>query len=435
MEAEMSAQHSGQAGLALPSMTCSALIEHVLRYHRAPSAVVVCSSRESFLESLHSALQAEHTAEDSAETGRTDDSLHPILLPTIHQLANSRTNEIAFAPTLPHLRAYLASYTPTRPSTPPSTAFDKSGSRVAMLVVYGLLNLHRATTEYSVQGLSRTLAVAAEAANTWGMRLTLVEAPEPPGTPFNEPVMGAETANSQNPWAEQLPLLNSILTLSNDRAWVSRTVDVGAVVARCNETAAQYCTDGTTSPVYVGLGTEGEDSAPNARPPLAPMPFATPASIVPITTAASSVIPSPSSIATTLATLPATTLPSILTQYTPSLSSPSKPTSSLETMMQGNPMPSPTYLHTSTLIGISIVGVLAFSIFPLLIFGIVMNFRLQKAKAFQLGQGPRRPLEWGREGWEEGLEERRREWVVDDMFMRGFRRRVEGRAFLRRGRI
>lgn len=64
-----------------------------------------------------------------------------------------------------------------------------------------------------------------------------------------------------------------------------------------------------------------------------------------------------------------------------------------------------------------------------------MKIRLRKAQAFQLGQGPRRPLEWGREGWEEGLEEMRREWVVDDAFMRGFRRRVEGRAFVGRAWI
>lgn len=228
----MSTQHSGQAGLALPPMTCDALLEHVLRYHRAPSTIVVCSSREAFLESLHSALQADHTAEDSAENGRMDDPLHPLLLPTIHQLATSRTIDIAFAPTLPHLRSYLASYTPSRRSTPASAAFDKSGSRVAMLVVYGLLSLHRATTEYSVQGLSRTLAVAAEAANTWGMQLTLVEAPELPETPANEPVIDAETATSQNPWAVPLPLLNSSLALSNDRAWAGRTVDMGAVIAR-----------------------------------------------------------------------------------------------------------------------------------------------------------------------------------------------------------
>ncbi|KAL8921244.1 MAG: hypothetical protein Q9208_005855 [Pyrenodesmia sp. 3 TL-2023] len=184
------------------------------------------------------------------------------------------------------------------------------------------------------------------------------------------------------------------------------------------------CPDGNASPVYVGLGTEGKHPGANQHPPLAPMPFATPASLVQTTTALSSVTPSPSSTTAAPRVSPITTLTSILTQYTPS------PSSSLETMMQGNPMPSPTYLHTSTIVGISIVGVLAFSIFPLLIFGLVMKSRLQKAKAFQLGQGPRRPLEWGREGWEEGLEERRREWVADDAFIRGFRRRVEGRVWI-----
>lgn len=228
----MSALPSGQAGLALPSLACHELIETVLRYHRPPTTIIVCSSREAFLESLYLSLQTNHSTEDSPEHGGTDDSPHPLLLPTIHQLATSRTIDIAFAPTLPHLRAYLASYIPASDSTSTSTAFDKSASRVAMLVVYGLLDLHRATTEYSGQGLSRTLAVAVEAANVRGMRLTLVEAPESPEAPANEPVIGVETTTPRSPWGDQIPLLNGSLTLSNDRAWAGRTVGVGAVIAR-----------------------------------------------------------------------------------------------------------------------------------------------------------------------------------------------------------
>ncbi len=228
----MAALPSSRAGVALPPLACHELIENVLRYYGPPTTIVVCSSREAFLESLHLSLQTNHSTEDSAEHGRTDASIHPLLLPTIHQLATSRTIDVAFAPTLAHLRAYLASYIPPSESKPTSTAFDKPGSHVAMLVVYGLLELHRTTTEYSVQGLSRTLAVAVEAANLGGVRLTLVEAPQSPEPPANESMVDVGTTTPRSPWGDQIPLLNSSLTLSNHRAWAGRTVGVAAVIAR-----------------------------------------------------------------------------------------------------------------------------------------------------------------------------------------------------------
>ncbi|KAI4132973.1 MAG: hypothetical protein LQ338_000440 [Usnochroma carphineum] len=225
----MAPQHPGRA---LPPMRCNGLIEHVLQHHKAPTTVIVCSSREAFLESLQSSLEADNANEDIAMTGTMDASPHPLLVPTIHQLATSKTVDIAFAPTLPHLRAYLASYAPTKASKYMSAALAKSRSRCQMLAIYGMLKLQRTTTEHSVQGLSRTLAVAAEAADYWGMRLTLVEAPEDSEPPAAELNVEIETAAPQDPWAAQVPLLNSSLALSNDRVLAGRTVDAGAVISR-----------------------------------------------------------------------------------------------------------------------------------------------------------------------------------------------------------
>lgn len=228
----MSPHQSGQAGLALPPLKCNELIEYVLQYHEAPTTIVVCSSRELFLESLPLSLLADNSSEDAADNTLVDGSLHPLLVPTIHQLATSRTIDLAFAPTLPHLRAYLASYGPSRASTPPSTAFAKPGSHNPMLAMYGLLKLHHATTEYSVQGLSRSLAIAAEAADTWGMRLILVEPSGGLESLAAELALDGETNAAPGPWAEQVPLLNSSLALSNDRVWGGRTVAVGAIIAK-----------------------------------------------------------------------------------------------------------------------------------------------------------------------------------------------------------
>ncbi|KAL8707019.1 MAG: hypothetical protein Q9225_007883 [Loekoesia sp. 1 TL-2023] len=222
---------SHQPGQALPPMRCLELIDYVLHNHESPTTIIICSSRETFLKTLHLSLQADTTSEEPTST-TANNQLHPLLLPTIHQLAASKTVELAFAPNLPHLRAYLASYTPGRSSVLGKPVSAKPGNRIPMLAIYGLLALHRATTEYSVQGLSRSLAVAAEAAHTWGMQLILTEDADSLELRNMEPVVEGERAVSQNCWKEQVPLLNSSITLSSDRAWAGRTVEVGAVVAK-----------------------------------------------------------------------------------------------------------------------------------------------------------------------------------------------------------
>lgn len=228
----MSPRHSGQCGLALPAMACHASIDYLLQNHVAPTTIVICSSREAFLGALQSSLQADILNEDTLDSAPMDASLHPLLIPTIHQLAASSTVDLAFAPSVPHLRAYLACYAPARVSTPTSAIVPRPGFQTSMLAIYGLLRVHRDTSEHSVQGLSRSLAVAAEAANSWGMRLTLVEPLEDTQPSAAEPMMENETVSPLDPWSEQVPLLNSSLASINSSTWACRTVDVGAVVAR-----------------------------------------------------------------------------------------------------------------------------------------------------------------------------------------------------------
>ncbi|KAI4280932.1 MAG: hypothetical protein L6R35_005798, partial [Caloplaca aegaea] len=419
----MPQHYPSQSGLALPPMGCHALIDYMLQNHEAPTTMVICSSREAFLVGLQSSMQADNLNGNTVDSTPPDASIHPLLIPTIHQLAASSTITIAFTPSLLHLRAYLACYAPARDSEPTSNTFARRGSQSAMLVIYGLLKLHRDTTEYSVQGLSRSLAIAVEAANTWRMRLTLVEPLEDTQLPAPEPIMETGAVSPPDPWSEQVPLLNSSLAPTNGSTCAGRTVEVGAVVARwCSIARPQIrlksilvspspynisgsfvsepssavvphpqamghlirkdsvpyaapacvadrslCPHGANSPIYAGLQANNIDEP---LQPLAPMPFATPLP--------ASMPPPPTS--TTMRT-------SILTLYTsPATSTPSAvPTPSMDPMLRGNPTP-PWHLHTSTIIGIAANGVLAISIIPLLIFGLVMKWRLKKAKAFQLGQ-------------------------------------------------
>lgn len=227
----MPSEPAYQPRMAISPMTCHEFIDYILRPHQYPSTVVVCSSREAFLDRLSLSLHTE-TADSSTHIDETEQSSSPLLIPTIYQLATSKTVTMAFASSLPHLRAYLASYLPLRSPLDDSTLLPRSGQQGPLLAVYGLVNLHRATTEYSVQGLSRSLAIAVEAAYAWSMRLTLVEASEDWDLSNLESGPEAAAVTANDPWREQVPLLSSSVLPSDERLRSARTIEVRAVIAK-----------------------------------------------------------------------------------------------------------------------------------------------------------------------------------------------------------
>ncbi|MCJ1481543.1 hypothetical protein MMC06_001702 [Schaereria dolodes] len=158
---------------------------------------------------------------------------HQILIPTIYLLAAARDICLVFTPTLPHLRAYLATYTPHNGSRNGTTIYQKPGVQVPMLALLNPLSIHRTTSEHSAQGLSRTFALAVEAAARGCMQLTVSES----STPQEEVLMDAGDGYGDtlqiDPWKEQVSLLNgSIKFRGEDRVWAGRTLEVGRVVER-----------------------------------------------------------------------------------------------------------------------------------------------------------------------------------------------------------
>lgn len=211
----------------LPCMTSLAFLEYIQMHHAAPTTVVVCSTRELLLNELCASVSNINL---DGETNYEDP--HPFLVPTIHQLATSRTVHLTFAPTLPHLRAYLASVEPSL--EPRLVARGRSTSQfLPTLAIFGLLELHRSTSEYSAQGLSRTFAIAAEAATAARRKLIVIE---PLVSRLEEESVDAtavERINPLNPWSEQIPLLNGSIRLGDgDRVWAGRTVEAARVVSR-----------------------------------------------------------------------------------------------------------------------------------------------------------------------------------------------------------
>lgn len=220
--------------IALTPLLCTDFIDFILRHHTSPTTLIICSSRESFLQELQACINYTHPRSPTADSGNeppSDDShppLHPLLVPKIHLIAKSRSVNLAFAPTLPHLRAYLATCISSITSPLSSCISTKPGSQYPMLAVWGLANLHRSTAEHSAQGLSRSLAAAVETAKVNGQRLVLAES-----IALNGEVEYEGIGSVGDPWKEQVPLLSgSVRFGGEDRVWAGKTVALERVVGR-----------------------------------------------------------------------------------------------------------------------------------------------------------------------------------------------------------
>ena len=226
---------ANQRRVVLPPINCIDFIDYILHSHSVPTTLVVCSSREIFLELLQSSIHNTHPTvrSDTPENG-IPKTLHRFLIPTIHLLATSRTVKLAFAPTLPHLRAFLAVFGHSLESVASTCSYEKTGTCTPTLAILGLVALHQFTGEYSAQGLSRTLANAVDAADSADVRLVLaelrVQQAMEQAIDDGGPIIEVQEID---PWKEQVPLLSNSIRIGDDqRAWAGKTIDVARVVER-----------------------------------------------------------------------------------------------------------------------------------------------------------------------------------------------------------
>ena len=207
--------------VALPSMLCTEFLQLLLQHNNVTKTLIISSSRENFLDELQACIRITHPQSLSAEQFEDPrPSLHPLLVPSIHLISTSKSINLVFVPTLHHLRAYLAAFVPDR----------KAGSaKTPILAAWGLMRLHRSTSEHSAQGISRSLAALVEAADIGGQRLVVAEPREIDDGYGDHP----STESPSNPWREEVPLLNgSIRSGGDDGIWAGRTVETGRIVAK-----------------------------------------------------------------------------------------------------------------------------------------------------------------------------------------------------------
>lgn len=240
-----------------------AFIQYLLDEHVQQTTLIVCSTKEAFVQQLiaATAAKANPPAGDSGEGNPTNPTTlpdaeassrqsprNPWTIPTLRLLASSQTVKLAFCPDVTHLRAYLTTYahqlskTGTKATTP-----QQQPNAVSALAVLNPIQLHKPTSAFSAQGLNRTLAVAVEAAHQAKRRLVLAECAtfgqqdthdEGEGIPGHEDGDVANALEDEvSPWDEEVSILNVTTKTfgAGERGWVGRTVKIRAVAARWSE--------------------------------------------------------------------------------------------------------------------------------------------------------------------------------------------------------
>ena len=260
--------------IVLEGVTLPQFVEHLIESHLPPSTLIVCSSRDAFIQRLLHALNdpneshrddphvdrsEEHTA---PELGIQTHSPDHILSPILRLLAKTRTLKVAFCASLPALRAYLSVYGLGQSTTSPNQPRGLNTDNTCLLAILNPLSIHHDTSSWSAQGLGRTLAAAIAAASRAGQRLILLEDASSEAEPGTVEVQDSSTPpggqgmatqgdghvsisvglensggsdlNAKSPWMQQVAILN-VTTRSfgvGDRGWVGRTVRVRKVAER-----------------------------------------------------------------------------------------------------------------------------------------------------------------------------------------------------------
>ena len=192
----------------------------LLLYGSIPSThLIICVERDAFLDGLETSIRRTHQEESSNNT-------HKYLTSKLHLVAASRNITLAFTPTVPHLRVHLAKLSAEGGMLPNDRATTE---RAGYLAIWSLITVHRSTSDFSAQGMSRTLAIASEAADSQQRRLLLAE---PPLVSLDGNPEGVDIRNS-DPWREAISLLSeSIRFNTDDRLSNGRIIEVQTVVQK-----------------------------------------------------------------------------------------------------------------------------------------------------------------------------------------------------------
>lgn len=224
---------------ALPSE----LLTYIIHQETHPTTLIICSSRADFLAQLISEMQDKTSRPPQSQP---EPDRNALLSSPLYQVAIARHIRMVFVPTVSHLRAHLSVFTAddSKVRPPPTTSPSARARRPPLLLVYGFLDLHRDTSEWSAQCISSTAVGLVEAARRTLFRAVVVDCPRRTSR-LSEGGGGegaADGGGGNAVGAEESLLSEEVAVLSasarraggdlDDVAWTGRKVAVGRVLGR-----------------------------------------------------------------------------------------------------------------------------------------------------------------------------------------------------------
>lgn len=248
----------------LPSSLPVELLDYVLAQQTYPLTLIICSSRAAFLDSAITNLRVAsshplaeqteldpHTSLEEAVNPTLQDTSdedlipaaiqsHPLLTRTIHQLVTSSRITTVFCPTISHLRAYLAVFSTATVPVISDPGSPNQNKEFPLLIVYGILELHKETSEWNAQGLGNTLASLVQVGRLSGLRVVLTEKRHEDNE--GEPEKKMDFAEERNRWGTfkeletEIPLLGGNARRAgldiDSQSWSGRTVKLERILRR-----------------------------------------------------------------------------------------------------------------------------------------------------------------------------------------------------------
>lgn len=203
------------------------IIKHLLQRQSANNTVViVCSSKQDFAKQLM--LSFDHETAKTSEIPASQQSevslecfpstsqapWNNILSATLHNIASSQAVKLIYCSNTSILRAYLASFNYSSDSI--------SNHNSVEVIILDLLALHHGTSEFSLQGLSKTFAIVASL-SVPSVQLIECKDPRDPESPHR----GSEL------WQTQVPLLTGSVKIGAEGSrWASRSITARKVASR-----------------------------------------------------------------------------------------------------------------------------------------------------------------------------------------------------------
>lgn len=175
------------------------------------ATIVVCASKEDFLIQVIDQIQARNDEPNG--------SVHLMTVPTLGLIAASGDIRLVFCTSVPTLRAYLACYASH------TSQLDTSSTARPRLLVIDLLALHHSTSEFTLQGLSRSFASLVSAAHRTGSDLEMIECKD-----INDPT---NPNRGSRLWDTQVPLLSGSVKLGQEASrWAGKAISIRKIAER-----------------------------------------------------------------------------------------------------------------------------------------------------------------------------------------------------------